>query len=268
MAVLLGGLPVSGPVWGDEVPTCWYPPKAEIGCSSKSHKKADGTEKIGIYAKFARPTNRYGHSVLGDTPEWGALTFWVNIGPNHGPLHFAQINLPENRVFEDIAPRFANFDNDEWPEIVVVESHFEKGARLAIYGADSENNQTRLKAATPHIGTRYRWLAPIGVADFNGDGDMDVAYVDRPHLAKTLRVWTYRNGGLEEIATLAGVTNHSIGEPFITSAIRTCDGRPQMILNDARRRNIVAVYFEGGALVSKVIGRYGDSAQVITPPKC
>jgi hypothetical protein len=47
----------------------------------------------------------------------------------------------------------------------------------------------RLLAATPHIGSANRWLAPIGAADLDGDGRVEIAYVDRPHLARTLRIW-------------------------------------------------------------------------------
>jgi hypothetical protein len=44
-------------------------------------------------------------------------------------------------------------------------------------------------ASTPWIGQRFRWLAPVAAADLDGDGAMELAYVDRPHLARTLRVW-------------------------------------------------------------------------------
>lgn len=96
---------------------------------------------------------------------------------------------------------------------------------------------------------------------------MDVAYVDRLHLAKTLRVWIYRNGGLTEIASIKGVTNHSIGEPFITSSVRSRDGRPEMILNDVRCKNIVSVFFENGTLTRKDLGTYSGPKLVLNPPK-
>jgi len=124
------------------------------------------------------------------------------------------------------------------------------------------------RTATPPIGTQNRWLAPIGVADFNADGHMDVAYVDRPHLAKTLRVWSYKSGALTQIASLSGVTNHSIGEDFITSSIRFCDGRPEMILNDARRQNIVSVFFEDNTLRARTLGAFHGASSVLNPPKC
>ena len=84
------------------------------------------------------------------------------------------------------------------------------GARLAIYGVGGRIT------ANDWIGRRIRWLAPIGAADFDGNGTIEIAYVDRPHLAKTLRVWRYRTGTLTQIATRPGVTNHRIGEVDIT----------------------------------------------------
>lgn len=232
MAVLLGGLPV----WGDSL------------------KNTDGAWS----AVFDQPTDRYGHAIMGDVPEWARICL------SNGDEK-ACVTLSKDSVFEDMNPRLFDIDQDGEPEAVVVESKLGLGAALVVY--DLEDGRLK-RTANPNIGTQNRWLAPIGVADFNGDGDMDVAYVDRPHLAKTLRVWTYRNGDLTEIASIKGVTNHSIGEPFITSSIRTCDGRAEMILNDARRKNIVSVFFEDGKLTYKDLGKYRGPDSVINPPKC
>ena len=162
--------------------------------------------------------------------------------------------MPDHRVFEDIAPRLFDVDQDGTPEVIVVESDARQGARLSIY------DEGKLLTATPFIGHANRWLAPVGIgaADLDGDGAVEVAYVDRPHLAKTLRIWGFEpeNRDFEEVASLKGVTNHRIGEDYISGGIRDCGGGPQMIVADAKWRNIVAVRFDGEAVSSEVLGKF------------
>ncbi|WP_170324525.1 FG-GAP repeat domain-containing protein [Ruegeria arenilitoris] len=185
-------------------------------------------------ARFTEPTTRYAHGVLGDNVEYGALELTVQGGT-------LTIRLPSDRVFEDLAPRLADMDLDGKPEVIVVESHNRTGAQLAIYDSGG-----RKIAATPHIGTRFRWLAPIGAADLDSDGFVEIAYVDRPHLAKTLRIWRFKDGDLAEIATLPGLTNHKIGDDFITGGIRDCGTGPEMIVVSADWQQIVSIRHEKG----------------------
>jgi hypothetical protein len=151
-------------------------------------------------------------------------------------------------VFEDVAPRVVDADGDGAPDIVVVESDVALGAQLAVYSLS--RRQLVKVAATPHIGMRHRWLAPVAVADLDGDSVVDIAYVETPHLGKRLRVWSWAPGGLTEIASLGGVTNHRIGEPFISGGLRDCGAGPEMMLADADWRSLVAVRLHDGALVS------------------
>ncbi|KUJ79908.1 FG-GAP repeat domain-containing protein [Ruegeria profundi] len=186
------------------------------------------------HARFTDPTTRYAHGVLGDTIEYGALELTIQ-----GKT--LRIQLPHDRVFEDLQPRLVDMDLDGSSEVIVVESQDSTGAQLAIY--DSTGDKI---AATPHIGTRFRWLAPIGAADLDGDGHIEIAYIDRPHLAKMLRIWRFQNGGLTEIATLPGLTNHRIGQDFITGGIRDCGRGLELIVVSADWHQIVSVsYLQG-----------------------
>ncbi|MGC9420143.1 MAG: FG-GAP repeat domain-containing protein [Rhodovulum sp.] len=171
-----------------------------------------------VSARYAEPTTRYAHGVLGDAVEWGALDLRLSDGRTR------RLVLSESRVFEDTAPRLADLDGDGTPEIIAVESHLDRGARLSIY------DENGLVAATPFIGTRHRWLAPVGAADLDGDGRVEIAYVDRPHLARTLRIWRLENGRLREIASAEGLTNHRIGDDFISGGIRECGQGPELVL--------------------------------------
>jgi hypothetical protein len=195
-------------------------------------------------AQYSEPTSRYAHGVLGDTIEYGALQIMTRAGQR------LQITLPQSRVFEDIAPRLWDVTGDGAPEVVVVESHQNKGARLAVYG------ETGLLAATPYIGQRNRWLAPVAAADLDGDGTIEIAYVDRPHLAKTLRIWRYDNKTLTEVAARQGVSNHQIGWDYILGGVRTCAGQPELILADGGWRSVVAVRFDGQELTQTSLGAY------------
>ncbi len=185
-------------------------------------------------AHFTEPTTRYPHGVLGDTVEYGALELMVD-----GEI--LTVSLPPDRVFEDLAPRLVDIDLDGALEVMIVESQNQTGAQLAVYNALGEKI-----AATPHIGTRFRWLAPIGAADLDGDGYIEIAYIDRPHLAKTLRIWRFKDGALTEIASLPGLTNHKIGEDFISGGIRDCGNGPEIIVTSADWSSIISVTYKSG----------------------
>jgi len=184
-------------------------------------------------ARYDDPTTRYAHGVLGDAIEYGALTLDTSEGRR------VRFVLPEERVFEDIAPRLADLDGDARADVIVVESHRDFGARLAVYGLDG------LVTATDWIGRPNRWLAPIGAADLDGDGAMDIAFVDRPHLAKTVRVFSWRDATLAEVARAPGYSNHRIGEDFISGGIRECGDGPEMVVARGDWSGIVSLRWTG-----------------------
>ena len=220
----------------------------------------------GLKAYYAQPTTRYAHGVLGDAIEAGELV--VDNTLSTAPCG-DRIVLPKDRVFEDVAPRLVDLDGDDYPEIIVVESQRNSGAQLAIYGYRKGDYGTLVKrAATPHIGTPNRWLAPVGAADFDGDGFMEVAYIDRPHLAKTLRVWRFREDKLEEIATLPGLTNHRIGESDIGGGVRDCGDGPEMVTASANWRSVMITRFEDDALVTQAAGPHQGRASLTAALDC
>lgn len=207
---------------------------------AQTHTQWQGRDLVA--ASYTEPTRRYAHGVLGDDIEHGALVLEYA-----GDVRLT-IRLPQVRVFEDTAPRLADVDGDGMAEAVVVESHASQGARLAVYNGDG------LVAATPYIGQRNRWLAPVAVADLDGDGLVELAYIDRPHLAKTLRVWQFRGSALHPLAALEGYTNHKIGERDIAGGLRDCGGGPEMIVADAQWSRVVSITYDDGALHPRNIG--------------
>lgn len=205
----------------------------------------------GFQAWYADPTSRYGHAVLGDGLEPATLGVWTHA---NSASCGAKVTLEPPHVFEDVAPRLADLDGDGLPEVVTVRSHEALGAQLAVYSLSDDQSSLELVASTPYIGTRYRWLAPLGAADLDGDGTIEIAYIDRPHLAKTLRIWRYSQGELMQVAERGGLTNHRIGERDIAGGIRSCKGVPEMVLASADWSELLAVRYENGALILRVIG--------------
>ncbi len=207
-----------------------------------------------LWAGFSDATERYRHGVLGDAVEAGGLRA---AGAGLGPCDLAVL-LPANRVFEDLSPRLFDLDGDGAHEIVVVETDVNRGAQLAVYGL--RGGRLEKLAATPHIGRPKRWLAPLGAADLDGDGAVEIAYVDRPHLAKTLRVWRWRGGRLSHVADLPGITNHRIGEDFISGGIRDCGAGPEIIAADAAWQQVMAVRLKDGKLTARAIAPFDGPA--------
>ena len=148
-------------------------------------------------------------------------------------------------MFEDIAPRLWDVTGDGRPEVVVVQSHAATGARLVVIGIQRDDGRPGPLAATPHIGRANRWLAPVGAADLDGDGRIEIAYVDRPHLARLLRIWRFEDGALRHVTDVPGLSNHKIGWDFIVGGIRDCGDGPEVITADAGWQHVVATRIDG-----------------------
>lgn len=239
-----------------------------IGCTVSAHQTTQMPESLsnlwpgpgGSLAWYDGPTTRYAHGVLGDTIEATQLHAYSESAQTLcGQQSFV---LPDELVFEDTAPRLVDLNSDGLPEIVVVQSHQRLGAQLAIYEIPSNGEALRQIAATPFIGRPNRWLAPIGAADLDGDGSVEIAYIDRPHLARILRVWRLVDGVMVEVATLEGLTNHRIGEDFITGGLRNCGDGAEMITADSDWSQVMATRLTGGTLQTRALGRF--SADAIT----
>jgi hypothetical protein len=192
-------------------------------------------------AWLSAPTARYDHGVLGDEIEAGAISAVLADGRR---LDFS---LSEDAVFEDRTPRLVDLNGDQQEELLVVKTYLDRGAALAIVTADKQNLQIAAEARA--IGLSNRWLNPVGVADFDGDGINEVAAVITPHIGGTLTLYEWRANKLIEDHAEYGFSNHQMGSRNQDLSVLldiNKDGIVDMVLPDAGRSSLLAVTFASG----------------------
>lgn len=185
-------------------------------------------------AWLADPTDRYRHGVLGDAIEAGSLVIERRDGSR------GIVRLDADSVFEDITPRIAVIGGHE--RIVLVRSYLTRGSALAIVDPKS----AAIVAETPPIGRPNAWLNPAGIADFDGDGAIDIAFVRQPHVVGRLEIWSWRSGALSKITDMPDVSNHAIGSRALgLSAVADFDGdgRPDLAVPALDRRSMRLISF-------------------------
>ena len=203
-------------------------------------------------ARYIGPTEAYGHGAVAGGEYAGLM-----IETSDGPFLWGVTE----HVFEDTAPRLVDLDGDDTPEIVIVASFFDAGAAIQII--DEQRDGFAIVAQTDPIGRRHRWLAIAGIADLDGDGFMEIAYVDRPHLAKVLRVIEVGpDFTLRDEAAASGFTNHHLGSAVSEGGIIDGGQGPEILTADADWRRVLATRLDGHALVSRDLGRYSGPASL------
>jgi hypothetical protein len=196
-----------------------------------------------LRAYLTDPTKRYDHAVLGDDIE--AAGFVVEI--DGAPLRY---KLGADAVFEDRRVRLVEMTGEGHPEALVVKAYQNSGAALALYRINGDGIEPIAESAA--IGTRHRWLNPVGVGRFMGDTAPLVAAVITPHLAGSLRLYRLAGTRLEEVSRIDGFTNHIIGSRDLDlgfAADINGDGVLELVLPRLDRRSVAVISFANGPRV-------------------
>lgn len=199
-------------------------------------------------AWYEAPTNRYAHAILGDGVEAGALVAQTAKGKT------VRAVLPATQVFEDRTPRLVDLDGDGTTEVVTLLSQMGQGAAVAVYG--ERDGALVLLAQTPTVGRSNRWRNIAGIADFDGDGFLQIAEVVTPHIGGTLKFWTWKTGALVPSGEAKGFSNHAIGSRKQgLSVVEDFDGDgvEDLALPDARRSMVRIMGFSGKANGAKTL---------------
>lgn len=203
-------------------------------------------------AFYVEPTDRYAHGVLGDRIEWAALEAE---DPNGVVRAY---HIPDASVFEDIAPRLFDIDGDGEREAWVIRADATDGARIEAYGIVGDRLVRRF--AGPAIGTGFRWLNPIGVADFDGDGVREAAYIETPHIGGIITVLKPMGDKLEIVARMGGYSTHKIGSKRLdlgAVADLDGDGAAEMILPTQLHDRLAVIGMANGKLYERWRGLSG-----------
>lgn len=204
-------------------------------------------------ARYATPIDRYGHFALGRPHEYARVTATTDAGRS------LWLQLPEDEVFEDLAPRLVRLAAGKPEEILAIVSRRGTGSRLVLIQLDGD--RLAISAQSPAIGVSMRWLNPVGIADLDGDGRAEIAAVTTPHIGGTLKIYRRNGGNLVEIAALPGFSNHVYGSPELgLSAATSIGGKMRLLVPDALRLRLRIIALEGGRLVE--IGGCALSAPV------
>ncbi len=196
------------------------------------------------------PTLRYPHTALGAATHAGSLhvlTVGLTAGlatTAQGRLQEISYELPLNRVFEDRVPRLADLDGDGRDEVILIESDALKGSALVVFGLRA--NKLVEIARSVSTGSTFRWLNPVGVADFDGDGKLDLASVTTPHVGGMLTLHHFRPPKLEPYAQVMDVSNHRMGalEQQLAVIVEQVGLRPTIIVPDMQLKALHALRWE------------------------
>jgi FG-GAP-like repeat len=241
---------------GLQIPAPLISPLAAVKRLPDSHAVRGGKDIAWVW--LGTPTMRYPHKALGAVTHAGSLHVLVSFA---GKLQEVIYELPITRVFEDRIPRLIDLDGDGRDEIILIESDALRGSATVVYGLSASPapknklESTQKVTALPRLielarsdstGSTFRWLNPIGAADFDGDGKLDIASVITPHIGGLLTLYHYAPPKLIPYAQAMDTSNHRMGdvEQQVAVIVEQADLRPTIIVPDMQLKALHALRWE------------------------
>jgi hypothetical protein len=225
-------------------------PPAQASKRIPNSQVASGKNDIAS-AWLGTPTMRYPHKALGGTTHAGSLHVLVN--STNGKQQEIVYELPFTRVFEDRIPRLVDLDGDGRDEIMLIESDALKGSATVVYALQTNSMSKSSKtikiierARSPQTGSTFRWLNPVGVADFDSDGKLDIASVITPHIGGLLTLYRFEPPKLVPFAQTMDTSNHRMGdlEQQLAVIVNRDGVRPTIIVPDMQLKSLHALRWE------------------------
>lgn len=189
----------------------------------------------GTLAVLTRPTDRYGHGVLGDRLEAEAVTLIALADL----AEVATWRPSTGGVIESNAPLWADVDADGEDELVVTVSDARSGARLTVVDQDG----TEL-GSSDAIGTGNRWRHLIAAGPVGPDGEIEVVAMRTPHIGGIVQFLRWTGTGLELAAAAESYSSHRLGSRNLDMAVAVDgdgDGIVEVIVPDRPRSTLVAI---------------------------
>ena len=187
------------------------------------------------------PTTRYGHGILGDAIEAAGLALETRQGRR------LEFRLPPDSVFEDRRVRLVRLKPGGPERLLAIRSRLRQGAALSLFAVGKE--KITLLAESEPFGRPNRWLNPVGVADFDGDGRREIAAVLTPHIGGTLTLYQKEGRRLVPKLWARGFSNHALGSRNLDlSAMLDAngDGVTDLAVPDDSRETLRIVTFAKG----------------------
>ena len=260
---------------------------AQPAAPTASAKRLEGSQVVRgqkdiAWAWLGSPTPRYPHKALGSAIHAATLHVLADSAQGQQELVY---RLPFNRVFEDLTVRLVDLDGDGRDEMIVTESDALRGSSIVVLGlrelpakpgaknavktaAKPQNAMaiSEIARSAPTGGTFY-WLNPVGVADFDGDGRLDIASVTTPHVGGVLTLYHYRPPLLEAFAKVMDVSNPRMGDPEqdLAVIVHLPGVRPTVIVPDMSLQALHALRWEASD-VKGATGRWKELADVMALP--